>query len=61
MATEKKIGRPTDYLPDVAEDICNPVIWLIYCYLFYPGDTKHYALVVTLAVMYGLHRSRAIL
>lgn len=23
MATEKKIGRPTDYLPEVAEDICN--------------------------------------
>lgn len=23
MATESKIGRPTDYLPEVAEDICN--------------------------------------
>lgn len=23
MATETKFGRPTDYMPEVAEDICN--------------------------------------
>lgn len=23
MTTEKKVGRPSDYLPEVAEDICS--------------------------------------